>query len=288
MGVLLVVLEDGVHNLGPFVGEVDQYADFAPWEALVQLEQIVGQVAEHQVGVVVIAGAGFGQHAHIAWCVFAALLVHQLLVVAVVVSGLVGAAHQLRHGVASPCVVIHQQLEQAVVERDHGFQTAEVGGQVGQAQLLLEFFVDAVAKQAWVGVAEAVDRLLGVADDEVEVVAAVRQALVQQRHEVVVLLVARVLELVDHEMVDPRAHAFIDKRHGVVSGHEVVDEVVGVGNEHHVVVLAVLLQFQVYLSDESEQSHVGDQLVEELPAAEGVHQVVDHGHGLVEQCGRQR
>ena len=61
-----------------------------------------------------------------------------------------------------------------------------------------EVLTHALTKDRGIGVAEAVDRLLGVTDEHVEI--AIGQALLEQATEVLILLGARVLELVNHEV----------------------------------------------------------------------------------------
>ena len=94
--------------------------------------------------------------------------------------------------------------EELVIKLNDVRGTAEVVG-LGLAWLdrrlidvAHEVFTHALAEDRGVGVAKAVNRLLGVTDEHVEI--AIGQALLEQAAEVLILLGARVLELVDHEV----------------------------------------------------------------------------------------
>ena len=94
--------------------------------------------------------------------------------------------------------------KQTVVEPNDVGRAAEVSG-LGLALLdgrlidiTLEINPYPLAENRRVGIAEAVNRLLGVADEHIEI--AIGQALLEQAAEVLILLSTRVLELINHEV----------------------------------------------------------------------------------------
>ena len=88
-----------------------------------------------------------------------------------------------------------------------GSGTAVVIQAVGD--VVPEIQVHLLAEHGWVGVAETVNRLFGIANEHVEVAA--RQTLLQQSLEILILLGTGVLELINHEMGYRGAHTLIHK-----------------------------------------------------------------------------
>ena len=120
--------------------------------------------------------------------------------------------------------------EEAVVET-HEVGGASVVGVVGRLVAAYcvrrreVFFGDTVAQQCAVAVAEAVDGLLLVADDEA--VVALGDAVGDKRTQVVPLHVRRVLELVDQKVVERHAETLVDEGR-VAAVDDFFEEVVGV------------------------------------------------------------
>ena len=100
--------------------------------------------------------------------------------------------------------------EKGVVESDKAAFAAVVGVQVADVGLVGgHFFVDMV-QDAPVAVPPTVDALFHVAHDEVAVSRS--HAFLQQHFEVFPLHGRRVLEFINHDVVDVCAHLFVDER----------------------------------------------------------------------------
>ncbi len=104
------------------------------------------------------------------------------------------------------------------------------------ALLRPEIGADALVQQRPVRVAEAVDALFHVADDQVR--PAIRQALRHQGAEVVPLHAAGVLELVDHVVVHARTGLLVDEG-GVAAADDLVQQLGRIGDQQDVLLLAV-------------------------------------------------
>ncbi len=107
-------------------------------------------------------------------------------------------------------------------------------------------------EQFGIGVAETVDTLLLVADDEIFM--AVGEAFHHQRTQIVPLHARRVLHLVDEEMAQIVAQALVDERSLVVV-YDVAEQRVGIGEEYYVVVLAEIGDMPKQAAEQSERRY---------------------------------
>ena len=144
--------------------------------------------------------------------------------------------------------------ENLVVEFHHGRTAAPVLGERlvvdgGGAQVAVEI----VAHQAPVGTAPAVDRLLDVAHHQVGV--ALGHAVGKQRAEIVPLQDRRVLRLVEQDVVVAVADLLVDEGR-VVVGDDAAQQVGGLPEEHHVVLLQVFLEVTVNVGVDAQQMEV--------------------------------
>ncbi len=112
-----------------------------------------------------------------------------------------------------------------------------------------------MSEQVGVGVAEAVDALLLVADYKVFV--AVREAFHQQRPQIVPLHTRCVLHLVDEEVAQIVAEALVDER-GLVVVDDVAEQGIGVGQEYYVVVFAEISYMPEQASEKSQRGDCAD------------------------------
>ena len=98
-----------------------------------------------------------------------------------------------------------------------------------------ERFARLAAQKLGAGVAETVDTLLHIADNQV--LAPSREGLLHQRAQIVPVHLRGVLEFVDEQMIELRAHLFVDKRHLPLFQHA-AQQGVGVAEEKHVMLTA--------------------------------------------------
>ena len=108
-------------------------------------------------------------------------------------------------------------------------------------------------QQIGVAIAKAVDALLFVADNEIEM--GIGEAVFEQRFEIAVLLLAGVLKLVNHKVIEPHAHAFVEKWHPAFK--HLVNKVGGVGKQNHAVVFAILVEQFANFAQQSQFPNVG-------------------------------
>ena len=145
---------------------------------------------------------------------------------------------RLRHGLISAEAEVRGHVgEQGVVEPHQGAGAAVVGVVLGElaSQCMAGGEIPALhhaAQQLGVGIAETVDGLLDVADDKV--VGVLGKCVGHQRPQVMPLHVGGVLELVDEQVGELHAEAFVDEWHLGVADYP-CEEFSGVGNEHCVV-----------------------------------------------------
>ena len=109
-----------------------------------------------------------------------------------------------------------------------------------------------------------------------------REGLLQQRLEVVILLAAGVLKLVDHEVVDPRAHPLVDEVHPTVE--HACNQVVGVGDEHLVGVQSILLDVVVDAADQRQQAQVHREPFQQLPGIVAANHLNAPLHHIADKC----
>ena len=182
-----VVIQDALHHLVAMVARVDQNTDFAPIVALVQLEQIAWQHLEDIDFVARVRRSGSGRLDHgvlqeaLVITQVQAHIARHLLAVDVIGHSLtdilIGSLNCWKGGITLP-----DELKQAVVELDDAAGTAVVG-RCGFPRLDLrqkdvggKVPIHFLAEDRRVGIAEAVDGLLGITDEHIEV--AVSKALV--------------------------------------------------------------------------------------------------------------
>ena len=152
-------------------------------------------------------------------------------------------------------VIVENLLEKLIIEVNHQFCASAIDVQVLRIVVFrTEIGGQIVLKQVGVAVAEAVNTLLLITDDEVVVGAA--EAVFEQWLEILVLLAAGVLKLINHKVIEPHTHTLIYEWH--ITFHHLVNEVGGVGYENLIVVFAVLFQVFVNLSEQSQLPKVGD------------------------------
>ena len=130
--------------------------------------------------------------------------------------------------------------EQGIIKRDDMTATPPIISQCLLAgQLRREILPYLLVQQFPVGVPEAIDTLLHVANDQVCL--APREAIPQQWEEIMPLHGAGILKFVDHVMVDPRAGLLIDK--GCVAPVDHPAQQIGrIGDEHHVLLFPIIGQ----------------------------------------------
>ena len=133
----------------------------------------------------------------------------------------VGESHPLHHAVIGgagpyPFEIRGKGGEERVVEF-HNFAGASPVGVVADVaadfrdMVFAERFARLAAQKLGAGVAETVDTLLHIADNQV--LAPSRESLLHQRAQIVPVHLRGVLEFVDEQMVELRAHLFVDKGH---------------------------------------------------------------------------
>ena len=256
-----IVAQQLLHNVFALVVAVHQDEHVFKLEAIIplQVEQVLRQELEHLLGCLgsrLVAVAW-----HFLWTVDA-VYPH----VAFQLAGL-GCRACILLKVAVGCLQLfivgetaEQFLEKGVVKLDDVFQAAVVGVEFGRVVVVLpKLFSQLILQDVGVAVAEAVDALLLVADDEVAV--AFAQAIFQQWYEVLILLGACVLELVDHEIVEPRAHALVHKGYTAFEclGHKLV----GVRYHDTLVVAVHLLELGADCAQQPQPPYVFEQRVEQ-------------------------
>ena len=132
-----------------------------------------------------------------------------------------------------------------------------------------------------VGVAEAVDALLGVAD--YEVVECVGRRLRNEGAQVFPLQGRGVLKFVDEVMVEPRSEPLVDEG-GLVVADDAAEQGAGVGELDEVVALQKLLDV---LADAVHECRIGKRRLVEQPehGLGGLKRALPRFHGLVEAKG---
>ena len=140
-------------------------------------------------------------------------------------------------------------LKQAVVKLNDVPRTAIIGrGGLARSRtfiwrqaisnLTLEILIYFFTEYRRIGIAETIYRLLGVSNQQIETPAG--KALLQQSPEVLVLLGARVLELINHEVVDGCSHTFIDTVRP--AGKDDTYQIIRVTDEDGVALMTVFLE----------------------------------------------
>ena len=118
------------------------------------------------------------------------------------------------------------RFKECVVEIDYCRLASVVVGErriVGKSH---EIFSQLISQETWVAIPESIYRLFLVADDEIAV--SIVTTLLKQRFEVLVLLAAGVLKLVNHIIVKFGPSMFVNKACSTVK--DLFDEFIGVGN----------------------------------------------------------
>ena len=119
----------------------------------------------------------------------------------------------------------------------------------------------------------AVDRLFDVAYQEHRRLLALRHGVVQQRQEVLPLLDRGVLELVDHEALEAVADFFVDERR-VVAADEFREDLLGFGEEQHVLLVAQLAHLGVEVGQQCETAVILAQQFRRVPQPEDLGEAV--------------
>ena len=196
---------------------------------------------------------------------------------------------RLRHSLISAEAEVRCHVgEQRVVEPHQGAGAAVVGVVLGElaAQGVAGGEVAALhhaAQQLGVGIAETVDGLLDVADNKV--VGVLGECVGHQRPQVMPLHVGGILELVDEQVGELHAEAFVDEWHLGVADYP-CEEFAGIGNEHGVVFPEEFLEDALHHAYELEiyraLRHSGENPAptESVPCAtEHVCRRLGYGHG---------
>ncbi len=230
-----VPLQDAVDDCLPLTVGVDKYGYILlPVTAVEQRKDVVDGAG----GCPFLKGFRIGNFfsAEFLLCVFFWLSVFSNGYVAE--NSLVFRTHLLLHvGVESGHLeYICQEFEKLVVPRHNVVGAAPVGAALSVIVLQLTFreiLAQLRMKQLRVGVAETVDALLYIANDEA--VVPICQTVAHQRQQVFPLHARRVLKLVDEVVVDIHADALVDKRH-LASADNAAHNVVGARQQDGVVV----------------------------------------------------
>ena len=167
--------------------------------------------------------------------------------------------------VQRPVVGLDHAADDLVVELHHGGQAAVILPEylhlgAGRVELRLRLRVEDFP----VAAPPAVDRLLDVAHDQHRGRLALRHGVLQQGQEVLPLLDGGVLKFVDHEVFEAVADLLVDERRVVVAD-EFREDVFGLREEHHVLLVAQLLHFGVEVRQQREAAVVLAQQVAGVP-----------------------
>ena len=231
---------------------IDQNADFAPRVTLMQLEQVIGQDIE-DIGLSILFDASeetvvIGYHTDVTRHFFHINVIGQPLL-----NVLIGNLYRCIARIALP-----DKLKQAVIELDNVSRTAVIdrrGRTVLDGRHIVvagEVGIHFLTKDRGVGITETVNRLLGVTDEHIEV--AIGKALLEQATEVLVLLGTRILELIDHEVGNHRAHALIDEGRTAIENR--ANQLVGVTDEDRVGLMTVTLQEDINHRYQTQQTQL--------------------------------